>query len=455
MYFLNCNPVLITITFKGKISTSYRYFCYKNKPMIAANNTALQSWVEVKPESDFPIQNLPFGIFKTENLTPRVGVAIGEQIIDLKSLHVLGYFSNLSFTLSDFDSAYLNPIIQRGKTATRELRERLSVLLQDSNTELQGKEHHVNQCLIKQDQAQMLLPVDIRDYTDFYSSIEHATNVGTMFRDPNNALLPNWKHLPVGYHGRASSIIVSGQNFHRPKGQQKPNETEPPVFGPSKLLDFELEMAFITYPGKELGESISTDEADEFIFGLCLFNDWSARDIQKWEYVPLGPFLAKNFASSVSPWIVPLDAFEPFRIEGPKQDVEVLPYLKSTGAKNIDIKLEVAIQPEDSKESVVCNSNFKYMYWNMNQQLAHHTVNGCNINTGDMLASGTISGPTPDSYGSMLELSWRGSKPLTLTDGSERKFINDHDTVIMRGHASNGTTRIGFGEVKSKVLPAK
>ena len=301
----------------------------------------------------------------------------------------------------------------------------------------------------------MLLPVDIRDYTDFYSSIEHATNVGTMFRDPNNALLPNWKHLPVGYHGRASSIIVSGENFHRPKGQQKPSDQDPPVFGPSKLLDFELEMAFITYPGKELGDNITTDEADDYIFGLCLFNDWSARDIQKWEYIPLGPFLAKNFASSVSPWIVPLDAFEPFRTDGPVQDVKVLPYLEYSGKKNIDIELQVSIQPENSEESVVCESNFKYMYWNMNQQLAHHTINGCNINGGDMLASGTISGPTPDSYGSMLELSWRGSKPLTLKDGAERKFINDNDTVIMRGHCKNETTRIGFGEVKSKVLPTK
>ncbi len=423
--------------------------------MIAANNPSLKSWVEVKENSDFPIQNLPFGVFKTEQLSPRVGVALGEYIIDLKSLHILGYFTNLPFTLDDFNSEYLNGIINKGKIATRELRERLSVLFQLDNNELQGKDHHVKQSLIKQENAQMLLPVDIRDYTDFYSSIEHATNVGTMFRDPNNALLPNWKHLPVGYHGRASSIIVSGENFHRPKGQQKPNDQDPPVFGPSKLLDFELEMAFITYPGKELGDNITTDEADDYIFGLCLFNDWSARDIQKWEYIPLGPFLAKNFASSVSPWIVPLDAFEPFRIDGPVQDVKVLPYLEYSGKKNIDIELQVSIQPENSEESVVCESNFKYMYWNMNQQLAHHTINGCNINGGDMLASGTISGPTPDSYGSMLELSWRGSKPLTLKDGAERKFINDNDTVIMRGHCKNETTRIGFGEVKSKVLPTK
>ncbi len=423
--------------------------------MIPANNPELKSWVEVPTNSDFPIQNLPFGTFKTDQLSPRVGVAIGEYILDLKSLHVLGYLSNLPFTKSDLDTNVLNPIISRGKNATRELRERISVLLRHDNPELKDKQHHVDQCLIQQDSAQMLLPVDIRDYTDFYSSIEHATNVGTMFRDPNNALLPNWKHLPVGYHGRASSIIASGVDIYRPKGQQKPNDNEPPVFGPSKLLDFELEMAFITYPGKPLGDSISTDEADDYIFGLCLFNDWSARDIQKWEYIPLGPFLAKNFASSASPWIVTLDAFEPYRVAGPEQDVKVLPYLEYKGDKNIDINLEVLIQPEGGEENIICKSNFKYMYWNMNQQLAHHTVNGCDINTGDMLASGTISGPTPDSYGSMLELSWKGSKAIQLSDGTERKFINDHDTVIMRGYCSNGSNRIGFGEVKTKVLPAK
>ncbi|MFK7756997.1 MAG: fumarylacetoacetase [Flavobacteriales bacterium] len=421
--------------------------------MITANNPDLKSWVMVPDNSDFPIQNLPFGIFKTKNLSARVGVAIGDDILDLKSLHVLGYFENLPFTKADFESEVLNPIIEKGKNATRELRERISHLLRNDNVELQNKDHHVSQCLIPQSRAQMLMPVYIRDYTDFYSSIEHATNVGTMFRDPNNALLPNWKHLPVGYHGRASSIVESGVPIHRPKGQQKPNDDEPPVFGPSKLLDFELEMAFITYPGKPMGHSISTDEADDYIFGLCLFNDWSARDIQKWEYVPLGPFLAKNFASSVSPWIVTLDAFEPYTVQGPEQDVKVLPYLEYNGKKNIDIDLQVIIKPENGEENVVCNSNFQYMYWNMNQQLAHHTVNGCNINAGDMLASGTISGPTPDSYGSMLELSWRGTKPLQLSDGSERKFILDNDTVIMRGHAKNDQVRIGFGEVKTKVLP--
>jgi len=275
-----------------------------------------------------------------------------------------------------------------------------------------------------------------------------------MFRDPENALLPNWKYIPVGYHGRASSIILSGEAIRRPKGQQKPKEDEPPVFGPCKLLDFELEMAFITYDGKPLGEQISTSEAEDYIFGMVLFNDWSARDIQKWEYVPLGPFLAKNFASSISAWVVTLDALEPFRVAGPEQEPKVFPYLEYQGEKNIDINLEVFIQPEGSKESKICASNYKYMYWNQNQQLAHHTVNGCNINAGDMYASGTISGKDKSSYGSMLELSWKGTQPITLADGSERKFIQDGDTVVMRGFSSKEGVRVGFGEVRTKVKPA-
>jgi fumarylacetoacetase len=275
-----------------------------------------------------------------------------------------------------------------------------------------------------------------------------------MFRDPANALLPNWKHIPVGYHGRASSIIPSGIPIHRPKGQTRPDPDSPPVFGPCRLLDFELEMAFVTFDGKPLGESISTNEASEYIFGMVIFNDWSARDIQKWEYVPLGPFLAKNFASNISPWIVTLDALEPFRVPGEKQDPEVLPYLQYEGNNNFDIPLEVIIKTDAGNEKVVSQSNYKYMYWNMNQQLAHHSVNGCNIRCGDMMASGTISGPTPDSYGSMLEISWQGKKPITMPDGTERKFIQDYDTVIMRAHGEKDGVRIGFGEVNTKVLPA-
>ncbi|MEO0403716.1 MAG: fumarylacetoacetate hydrolase family protein, partial [Bacteroidota bacterium] len=274
--------------------------------MIEANNPNLKSWVNIPPNSDFPIQNLPFGVFKTAQLSARPGVAIGEQIVDLKSLFTLGYLENLPFEAEDFNQDKLNSIIAKGKGACRELRGRISKLLNNETPDLQSKEHHVQQVLVPMKDAVMVLPVQVGDYTDFYSSIEHATNVGTMFRDPKNALLPNWKHLPVGYHGRASSIIISGTPVRRPKGQQKPNDDEPPVFGPCKLLDFELEMAFITHQGKPLGQSISTEEAEDYIFGMTLFNDWSARDIQKWEYIPLGPFLAKNFASSVSPWIVTL-----------------------------------------------------------------------------------------------------------------------------------------------------
>ncbi|NBR13593.1 MAG: fumarylacetoacetase [Flavobacteriales bacterium] len=423
--------------------------------MIAANNPALKSWVVVPENSDFSIQNLPFGIFKTSSLTPRVGVRIGDSVLDLKTLFVLGYLENLPFELSDFDCEYLNPMMKKGKLAVRQLRNRISKLLDADFTDLQKNQHHADQVLIDANSVEMCMPVQIGDYTDFYSSKEHATNVGIMFRDPANALLPNWLWIPVGYHGRASSVILSGQNIHRPKGQIKPNDNEDPIFAPSRQVDFELEMGFITFDGKPLGDSISTAEADEYIFGLCLFNDWSARDIQKWEYVPLGPFLAKNFASSMSAWIVTLDALQPYAVETPNQEPKVLSYLEFEGKKSYDIHLQVAIQPENTDETVISNSNFKYMYWNMAQQLAHHTINGCNIRSGDLMGSGTISGPTEDSYGSMLELCWKGTKPLKMNDGTERRFILDGDTVIMRGHCEANGIRIGFGEVKAKLLAAK
>lgn len=422
--------------------------------MIKANDPALKSWIEVKKDSDFPVQNIPFGVFKTDNLSARVGTCIGDKIIDLNTLYVLGYLENLPFTREDFDTASLNKIMLHGKKATSDLRNRISKLFNSENNDLSGNAHHVEQVLFDADKVEMCMPVEVGDYTDFYSSRDHATNVGTMFRDPDNALLPNWLHIPVGYHGRASSIIPSGQSIKRPKGQQKPNEDEGPVFGPCKLLDFELEMAFVTFEGNKLGESISTKDAKDHIFGMCIMNDWSARDIQKWEYVPLGPFLAKSFASSVSPWIVTMDALEPFSISGPEQDPEVLPYLKYEGNHHYDIDLEVGITPENGEETTVCNSNYKYMYWNMVQQLAHHTVNGCNIRCGDMMASGTISGPDRGSFGSMLEISWKGTKPFKMKDGSERKFLQDHDTVVMRGHCEKDGLRIGFGEVSTKILPA-
>ena len=422
---------------------------------IKANNPLLKSWVKTTRESDFPIQNLPFGIYSTKNKTKRVGVAIGDQILDLSKLFELGYLNNLSFCEHCFSNEFLNRMMGHGKSEIRSLRDRISNLLDVENDELFKNESNVRLVLDLQLDANMHLPVKIGDYTDFYSSEQHAFNVGSMFRDPNNALLPNWKHIPVAYHGRSSSIIPSGQDVIRPKGQQKLDNQENPIFGPSKLLDFELEMGFITFQGKPLGDTISTDEADDFIFGMCLFNDWSARDIQKWEYVPLGPFLAKNFASSMSCWIVTLDALEPFKTNGPKQYPKVLPYLEYNGKKHLDIELSVAIQTESGQEKVVTKSNYKYMYWNMNQQLAHHTVNGCNINCGDMLASGTISGPKEGSFGSMLEISWKGTKPVKMPDGTERKFIQNGDSVIFNGRAKNNQYNIGFGELISKVSAPK
>ena len=422
---------------------------------ITANNPALKSWVNVPAGSDFPIQNLPFGVFKTSSLSTRVGVRIGEHVLDLKTLHVLGYLDHLAFDASDFDTDALNHLMAKGKQATRELRNRISNLLDAANDELQKNTHHAEQVLIPNKSVIMLMPVKIGDYTDFYSSREHATNVGTMFRDPANALLPNWLWIPVGYHGRASSVILSGQNIHRPKGQIKPDPEKDPIYAPCRNLDFELETAFITYDGKPLGDSISPNEAEDFIFGMVLFNDWSARDIQTWEYIPLGPFLSKNFASSISAWVVTMDALQAYKVAGPEQHPEVLSYLKYEGEKSYDINLEVLIQPENGTENLICESNFKYMYWNMAQQLAHHTVNGCNVRCGDLMGSGTISGPTPNSYGSMLELAWKGTKPLQMNDGTERKFIQDNDTVIMRGHCESNGIRIGFGEVAAKILPAK
>lgn len=422
--------------------------------MFKANDPTKSSWLAVSADSDFPIQNIPFGIFKTAEKSPRMATIIGDTVIDLAVLANAGFFSSLNIEKSIFEQQYINDFMALGKAQTRAVRDRISELFEKNNTELAGNSALLAQALHHLKEVELLLPVKIGDYTDFYSSREHATNVGTMFRDPDNALLPNWLHLPVGYHGRASSIVVSGTAIHRPKGQQSNDETQPPTFGPSKLLDFELEMAFVIGKSTQMGQSISTAEAEDYIFGVTLFNDWSARDIQKWEYVPLGPFLAKNFASTISPWIVTLDALEPFRTEGYVQNPEVLPYLKYQGKCNYDIKLQVAIQPEGSKAHVVCESNFKHLYWTMTQQLAHHTVNGCNVNVGDMCASGTISGPTPSSFGSMLEISWRGTKPVDMPDGTQRRFILDGDTVIMKGWGEANGVRIGFGICAGKVLPA-
>lgn len=421
-----------------------------------ANDPSLKSWIEVKSDSDFPMQNIPFGIFSPAGKSPRPATIIGETLIDLSVLAEEGFFDDIIDEEYDaFFASSLNDLISLGKEFTAKLRNKISELFSHDNEIIRDDSELKSKLLFKQEDIEMHMPVEVGDYTDFYSSIEHATNVGTMFRDPDNALFPNWRHLPVGYHGRASSIVVSGTDIHRPNGQTLPAGEDKPVFGPCRLFDFELEMAFITGKGNKLGDPVKLEDAEDYIFGMVIFNDLSARDIQKWEYVPLGPFLAKNFGSVISPWIVTLDALEPFRVEGPKQEPEVLPYLKFKGNRNFDINLEVAIQPENGDETIVSKSNHKYLYWNIAQQLAHQTVNGCNIKPGDMYASGTISGPTKDSFGSMLELSWGGKNPLTLNDGSERKFIQDNDTIIMRGYAQNNGVRVGFGESVCKVLPAK
>lgn len=423
--------------------------------MIKANNPSLTSWIEVPENSDFPIQNIPFGIISPKGLEPRPATRIGDTVIDLSVLCDFGYFDDLDLDdLNVFYSPVLNDFISLGKPVWSSVRQKLSLLFDSKNSELQDDEETLDLALLPHSKVEMKLPVDIGDYTDFYSSVEHATNVGMMFRDPANALLPNWKHLPVAYHGRSSSIVVSGAEIHRPKGQTKTDEQEMPVFGPTRLFDFELEMAFIIGETTELGQSIDVEKAEDSIFGMVMFNDLSARDIQRWEYVPLGPFLSKNFASVISPWIVTLEALQPFRVEGPVQEPKPLNYLRTEGKRNIDINLEVVLKPEKGTENTICRSNYKYLYWNMAQQLAHHTVNGCNMNIGDMCASGTISGPTPDSYGSMLELSWKGTKPIVLNDGTERRFILDNDTIIMRGYAKKDHVRVGFGETVVKVLPA-
>jgi fumarylacetoacetase len=422
--------------------------------MIKANDPTLKSWIEIPKDSDFPIQNLPFGIFKTDYLSAVAGVAIGNYVLDLVYLHEHGFFDGLGLPSGIFNQQYLNDFIGLGKKKCREVRERISELLQHDNEDLRLNVSARELTLIPMEEVEMCMPVKIPNYTDFYSSEEHATNVGSLFRDPKNALLPNWKHLPVGYHGRASSIVVSGTNIRRPKGQIKPADSEAPVFSASQKLDFELEVAFITCRETDLGTSISTDEAENHIFGFVLFNDWSARDIQQWEYVPLGPFLGKSFGSTMSPWIVTMDALEPFRVNGPKQIPEVLPYLKTEGAKTFDINLEVLIQPENSQAEILSKSNFKHLYWNVNQQLAHQTVNGCNLQIGDLYASGTISGSTPDSLGSLLELTLNGKNPFPLANGASRSFIEDGDTIILKGYAEKNNVRIGFGECKGKILPA-
>lgn len=417
---------------------------------------SLRSFIDVVPTSDFPIQNLPYGVFQPRwGGEARIGVALGDFVIDLTVLETEGRLKHpLLDSHRPFAARSLNAFMALNRDAWSAVRRRLVDLLRFDNPELRDDADSLERVLHRMTDVRMLMPADIGDYTDFYSSREHATNVGTMFRGEENALMPNWLHLPVGYHGRASSIVPSGTDVRRPSGQLKPDDS-PPVFGPSRLLDFELETGFFIGGGNPLGVPIGIDEAENHIFGIVLVNDWSARDIQRWEYVPLGPFLGKSFATTVSPWVVPLDALRPFRCASPRQDPEPLPYLRSDKNQTFDLHLEVSIKTESlSEPETICRSNFKHLYWSMAQQLAHHTVNGCNVRPGDLMASGTISGPTPDSFGSLLELTWRGTKPLQLPNGESRAFLLDGDEVILRGWCQGEGYRIGFGEAAGKILPA-
>jgi fumarylacetoacetase len=424
--------------------------------MNPTNDPSLRSFVPVAAESHFPIQNLPYGIFRRRSAgDSAAGVAIGDHVLDLAVLTEGGLLDSL--LLRDprlFRTASLNAFMALGRPAWQELRSLVSRLLRADEPTLRDNAPLRDRALVPMAEVEMLLPAQIGDYTDFYSSREHATNVGTMLRGPENALMPNWLYLPVAYHGRASSVVVSGTDIVRPSGQSKAGDAAVPAFGPSRAIDFELEMGFFIGPGNVRGQPIPIEAAPAHIFGMVLVNDWSARDIQAWEYVPLGPFLAKNFGTSLSPWVVPLEALEPFRTPGPVQDPPPFPYLRTTGDCSYDIHLEVWLQSTKMDEPCcISRSDFRYLYWNMAQQLAHHTINGCNLRPGDLLASGTISGPTPDSYGSLLELAWRGKKPIILPNGEQRSFLQDGDRVTLTGWCQGEGYRVGFGEVTGRILP--
>jgi len=415
------------------------------------------SFVDVPKDSDFSYENLPYGVFSTKsNPKKRIGVAIGKEILDLSAVKHFFDGPELKSHQDVFDQETLNALMGLTRPAWLEARKVIRELLSKESPKLKDNAELRNKALVQQSEATLHLPADIGDYTDFYSSIQHATNVGILFRGKENALLPNWKHLPVGYHGRASSIIVSGTPITRPHGQTKADDADAPTFGPCKLLDFELEMAFfVGGPPTKLGDSIPVEKAHEHIFGMVLMNDWSARDIQKWEYVPLGPFLGKSFGTTISPWIVTMEALQPFIVQNPPQEPQPLAYLRHSDPYSFDINLEVAIRPQNSNEDHrVARTNFRYLYWSLKQQLTHHTSNGCNVRPGDLLASGTVSGPNESEYGSMLELSWRGSKPVKVGD-QERKFIQDNDEVTMFGYCQKDSVRVGFGECRGKLLPAR
>jgi fumarylacetoacetase len=411
-----------------------------------------KSFVEVSEDSGFPIQNLPYGVFSRAGGELRIGVAIGDFVLDLTELERRGVLAG-----ANFQGQSLNDFIAAGRGEWRRVRGAVGDLLDRDNPTIRDDSSLREAVLFPRASVRMHLPVEIGDYTDFYSSREHATNLGSMFRDPKNALLPNWLHVPIAYHGRASSVVVSGTDVRRPCGQSKPEGQELPGFGPSKALDFELEVGFIVGQPNQLGTPIPVERAAEHIFGMVLVNDWSARDLQVWEYVPLGPFLAKNFATSISPWIVTLDALEEFRVAGPTQDPEPLPYIRKGEPWNFNIELEVSLKAASMQRGdVISKVNFGGIYWNIAQQLAHHTSNGCNVKVGDLMASGTVSGTEKGARGSMIELTWRGAEPLALSNGEARTWLKDEDTVTMRAYArsASGYT-IGFGEVSGTVLPAE
>jgi fumarylacetoacetase len=418
---------------------------------------ALRSFIEIDRDSHFPLENLPFGVFNPREGAARIGVALGEYVVDLSALESAALFKNLPPEMAAATTGdSLNEFLALGRPAWRSVRETLQKLLSAETPTLRDDKKLRERVFHRQADVAMQLPAKIGNYTDFYSSYHHAHNVGTMLRGPENALMPNWKWLPVAYHGRASSVVVSGAEVRRPQGQIKPPDAGAPIFGATKSLDFELEMAFLVGPGNSLGEPVPIDQALDHIFGFVLMNDWSVRDIQAWEYQPLGPFLAKNFCTSISPWVVALEALEPFRKPLPRQDPEPLSYLRAKKDVTFDIQLEAKLQTAKMKSPhPITRTNFQNLYWSISQQLAHHTVGGCNLQPGDLLASGTISGPTEESRGSMLELTWRGANPLTLPDGETRKWLEDGDTLAITGWCEGDGYRVGFGEVSGKILPAR
>ena len=420
-------------------------------------DSKLESFLPVSQQSDFPIQNIPFGAGTWTSGEDVCLTRIGDTVINLSLLEKNSFFKDCGLKENTFGHNTLNPFLSHDKATWRAIRNRIAEIFSKENKEFERNVDLRNTIECHISKISVGMPVNIGDYTDFYASKEHATNVGSMFRDPKNALLPNWSHLPVGYHGRSSTIFPSGKDIYRPNGQSKAPSDENPTFGPSKKIDFELEVGFITGEGPENGDSIPIESAEDFIFGLVLLNDWSARDIQQWEYVPLGPFLAKNFASCISPWIVSIDALAPFRCDRPIQnDPRPLPYLQQKPDKaNFDLSLEVNIQPKNSSENLIAESNFKYMYWSIAQQLAHHSINGCLIKAGDLMGRGTISGPDKGSYGSMLEIAWNGTEPIKLLDGEQRSFVQDYDTIVLRAKATNSEIRIGFGDCASRIIPSK